>query len=89
MLGRMSREFPLIRSKIKATNISGIKKEFLGAICESYSIKTLTFQENFYTVPDSLSEILVNIDVMRVGLTFPLNPFMYVILIPSALPPSS
>lgn len=71
----MPRKFPTIRSKVRASNISGKQKEFIGAISEAYSIRAPTSRETFYTVPNTPNEILVNIEVMRAELTFPLEPF--------------
>lgn len=72
----MSRDFSPFRPKIRVFNISGVRKEFLRAIGKGYTIKAPTSQKNFYTLLDLSNEILVNVEAMRTGLTFPLNPFV-------------
>lgn len=72
----ISRVFAPIRSKIRPSIISGVMREFMGVIGERYSIKAPTFEETFYIVPNLPNEILVSVKAMRVGLTFPLDPFM-------------
>lgn len=72
----MSREFSLIRSKIRVFNIPGVMREFPGMISEGYRIRTLTFKETFYNVLDLSNEILVSVDPMKAGLTFSLDHFI-------------
>lgn len=48
----MSRTFQPIRHKVRTSNISGFRREFLGAIDKDYMIRALTSQENFYIVLD-------------------------------------
>lgn len=67
----MSRTFPPIRSKIKTSDNSGVMKKFMGAIGEGYIIRAFTNQENFYTMLNSLNEILVSVEAMRASLIFP------------------
>lgn len=63
----MSRNFLLIRSKVRMSNISGVRRKFLGAICKGYMIKAPTSQEDFYTVSNSPNKILVSVEVITVA----------------------
>lgn len=72
----MFRNFSRIKFKIRTFDISSVRREFLEAIGKGYSIRASTSQKTFYTVLESTNEILVNLEAMRVEMTFPLNPFM-------------
>lgn len=84
-----SRKFPPIKSKIRPFDISCVMSEFIGSLGASYSIKATASHSTFYTVPNSPNEILVTIKVMRVGLSFPLDPFVVTYLKASGLTSNS
>lgn len=73
----MSREFALVKSKIRPSNISSIKREFLESICAGYSIRALIAKETFYTVPNSANKLLVSIEALKARLSFLLDPFEF------------
>lgn len=65
-----------MKYKIRISDSSDVRREFLKAIGKGYSIRVLTSQETFDTRPDLPSEILVSAKAMRTRLTFPLDPFL-------------
>lgn len=71
----MPKEFAQIRSKVRLSDISGVKKEFLKSISKGYSNRAPTTEETFYTMPDSENELLVSVKALRVRLSFPLDLF--------------
>lgn len=54
----MPREFSPIRSKVEPSDISGVRREFLGFIGKGYSTKASIAKKTFYTIPDLTNEFL-------------------------------
>lgn len=66
----------MIRSKVRPLDIPDYRREFIGALRQRYTIRTFIYEEVFYTISRLPNEILISVDVIRVRLTFPLDPFV-------------
>lgn len=80
-------EFTLIRSKVRPSDMPGLRREFIGALRQEYTIRALTSNETFYTVPSLPNKILVSVDTMKVLLSFPLDLFVVAFFNASGLTP--
>lgn len=77
----------LIRSKIKLSDISSIRRDFTSSLSPSYIIRSASRYYTFYIVPKKPDKILISIQTMRIGLSFPLDPFTVTYLQGSGLTP--